>query len=391
MLRDVSLTLRPGRIIEVTGPNGAGKSTLLRLLAGVLRPARGDVEGRPAQVGYAPERFPAGQPFTPRGYLAHMARVHGAPVASVAAWADRLRFAGSLDVPLTRLSKGNAHKVGLAQALLGDPGLLVLDEPFAGLDAETRAELPALLSGLRSRGATLVVSDHQGCLRDLPDVEGLEVTGHTVHPVAVPILPVRAERAGIEREDRVTPLKLIVGGYGDSAALLFPVWAWAARGLLDTEPDGQRELSALAAGRIRAPAAALLAAYILNVSLGVLLFAVPLVNGLSAGVPAPALWTAVALHLVVAVPATLLGALTTHAVLSSTAVSILVLLSGCVALLLLSMGPLSPISIPMIEWLRAAHEGPGRFTSAFPGVAAHIALWSAVAGAGYAMARRGRP
>ncbi|HEV7934801.1 MAG TPA: ATP-binding cassette domain-containing protein [Actinomadura sp.] len=204
VLRDVSLTLRPGRIIEVTGPNGAGKSTLLRLLAGVLRPARGDVEGRPAQVGYAPERFPAGQPFTPRGYLAHMARVHGAPVASVAAWADRLRFAGSLDVPLTRLSKGNAHKVGLAQALLGDPGLLVLDEPFAGLDAETRAELPALLSGLRSRGATLVVSDHQGCLRDLPDVEGLEVTGHTVHPVAVPILPVRAERAGIEREDRET-------------------------------------------------------------------------------------------------------------------------------------------------------------------------------------------
>jgi ABC-type multidrug transport system ATPase subunit len=147
VLRDVSQSLPPGRIIEVTGHNGAGKSTLLRLLAGVLRPVRGDVEARPARVGYAPERFPAEQPFTARGYLSHMARTRGTPVTSIATWADRLRFAGSLDEPLTRLSKGNAHKVGLAQAVLGDPGLLVLDEPFAGLDAETRAELPAMLTG----------------------------------------------------------------------------------------------------------------------------------------------------------------------------------------------------------------------------------------------------
>jgi ABC-type multidrug transport system ATPase subunit len=184
VLRDVTLTLTPDRITEVTGTNGAGKSTLLRLLAGILRPRLGELAGRPARVGYAPERFPADQPFTARGYLTHMARMCGAPEARVGVWAERLRFGELLDLPLRELSKGSAHKVGLAQALLGDPQLLVLDEPFAGLDAETRAELPGLLAGLRSEGTMIVVSDHQRDLRALPDVDRLEVAGGTVTSAA---------------------------------------------------------------------------------------------------------------------------------------------------------------------------------------------------------------
>ncbi|GAA2092085.1 hypothetical protein [Actinomadura alba] len=191
--------------------------------------------------------------------------------------------------------------------------------------------------------------------------------------------------------DRATTLKLAVGGYGDVAAFLFPIWAWTARSVLDTEPDGQRELGALAVGRRTAMASGLLAAYLVNLGLGALTLTVPVLQGISAGAGWGALPPAVVLHLAVAVPATLVGAWAGRAVLPSTAVSILVLLGGCVVLLILSMGPLAWLSVPMIGWLRAAHDGPDALTAALPGLVAHIAAWSAVAGAGYAWVRRFRP
>lgn len=180
VLRDVTLTVPRGRVIEVNGPNGAGKSTLLRLLAGVVPPVRGRVTGRPPSVGYAPERFPAGQPFTARSYLGHMARVRGVPADRAAEWADRLGFAGLFGTRLPDLSKGSAHKAGLIQALIASPDLLVLDEPFAGLDAASRTALPALLGELAAGGTSIVVSDHQGDLRELPGIVRWQVTGHTV-------------------------------------------------------------------------------------------------------------------------------------------------------------------------------------------------------------------
>jgi ABC-type multidrug transport system ATPase subunit len=180
VLHDVTLTVPRGRVIEVNGPNGAGKSTLLRLLAGVVPPVRGRVTGRPPSVGYAPERFPAGQPFTARSYLGHMARVRGVPADRAAEWADRLGFAGLLGTRLPDLSKGSAHKAGLIQALIASPDLLVLDEPFAGLDAASRTALPALLGELAAGGTSVVVSDHQGDLRELPGIVRWQVTGHTV-------------------------------------------------------------------------------------------------------------------------------------------------------------------------------------------------------------------
>jgi ABC-type multidrug transport system ATPase subunit len=186
VLRDVTLTVPRGRVIEVNGANGAGKSTLLRLLAGVVPPVRGRVSHRPERVGYAPERFPTTQPFTARAYLGHMARIRGVPATQTEEWAERLGFAGLLDTRLTDLSKGTAHKTGLVQALIAAPDLLVLDEPFAGLDTETRAALPALLSELAAEGTSVVVSDHQGDLRELPDIVRWQVSGHTVTTGAIP-------------------------------------------------------------------------------------------------------------------------------------------------------------------------------------------------------------
>jgi ABC-type uncharacterized transport system ATPase subunit len=169
VLRDVTLSLPPGRVTEVTGPNGAGKSTFLRLAAGLRTPRRGKITGRPAKVGYAPERFPSDQPFTVHAYLTHMAAIQKAPRTAIATWAERLAFDHLLSTRLPELSKGSAQKVGLAQALLSAPDLLILDEPFAGLDAATRGFLPGVITELAAQGTTVVVSDHQRCLEAVPD------------------------------------------------------------------------------------------------------------------------------------------------------------------------------------------------------------------------------
>ncbi|WP_344501846.1 ATP-binding cassette domain-containing protein [Dactylosporangium maewongense] len=167
-LQHVDLELGPGETAVVLGPNGSGKSTLLQLAAGVLRPGRGTVSGRPPVVGWVPERFPADQPFTARAYLTHMAAIRGADSAGIDEWAERLNFVGFLDVRLSRLSKGSAQKVGLVQALLDPPGLLVLDEPWEGLDAATREQVPAIVADVVARGGSVLISDHLGEVARLP-------------------------------------------------------------------------------------------------------------------------------------------------------------------------------------------------------------------------------
>lgn len=166
VIQGVDAQLAPGDVIELTGANGAGKSTLLRLLAGLTRPTSGTITGRPAVVGLAPDRFPTEQPFTVSAYLNHMSRIRGG--ARWEPWAERLNLTDLLDVRLLALSKGSGHKVGLAQALMADPGLLLLDEPFAGLDADTRRALPPIVEELSRRGVIVIASDHQGGLRGLP-------------------------------------------------------------------------------------------------------------------------------------------------------------------------------------------------------------------------------
>ncbi|MFI5913493.1 ATP-binding cassette domain-containing protein [Dactylosporangium sp. NPDC051541] len=181
-LRAVDLALEPGETAIVAGPNGAGKSTLLQLAAGVLRPGRGVIAERPEVVGWVPERFPADQPFTARAYLTHMGRVRGLDAgADIERWAQRLDFGHFLDVRLGRLSKGSAQKVGLVQALLQPPGLLVLDEPWEGLDAQTREQVPAIVAEVVGRGGSVLVSDHLGEVARLPGARRWHVRDGEVH------------------------------------------------------------------------------------------------------------------------------------------------------------------------------------------------------------------
>ncbi|GAA2574558.1 hypothetical protein SMC26_36325 [Actinomadura fulvescens] len=186
--------------------------------------------------------------------------------------------------------------------------------------------------------------------------------------------------------------ELAAGAFGDVAAFMFPVWAWAARALLDTQPDEQRALSATAARHPLTPACAgLLAAYAVNLALGAAILAVPTVQGLSAGLDGTALAAGLGLNLLVAAAGTFLGAWTSRAVIPDAGVSLLALLGGATAALLLSIGPLSWLSVPMVAWIRAAHDGPGEFVAAFPGLALHLGLWTAVVGVVYVVVRRGRP
>ena len=158
VLAGVDLACDPGVPVVLAGENGSGKSTLLRIAAGAARPASGSVR-RPAVVGYLPDRFPARLRMPAEVYLRHLAAIRGVPAAPELL--DRLGFSGPRREPMARLSKGNAQKVGLAQALGGDPGLVVLDEPWAGLDAEAAETLLALLVTVSER-ASLLVTDHTG-------------------------------------------------------------------------------------------------------------------------------------------------------------------------------------------------------------------------------------
>jgi ABC-type multidrug transport system ATPase subunit len=172
ILREVTAQLRSGEVAIVLGHNGAGKSTLLSAVAGVLPTARGTVKERPPMVGWVPERFPAEQPFTARGYLTHVARLRGlnshAASDAIAAWAGRLHLTPFLDTSLANLSKGSAQKVGLTQALLVPPRLLVLDEPWEGLDAQTRELIPSIIAEVTEAGGAVLISDHRGEMVNLP-------------------------------------------------------------------------------------------------------------------------------------------------------------------------------------------------------------------------------
>lgn len=164
VLSDVDLTVGPGDVVALIGGNGSGKSTLAGIVADLIKPSEGTVTGKPT-TGYLPDRFPGGQRFGALDYLTHMGRISGLPTPTARhrarTWLDRLGLAGGYDLPLAELSKGNAQKVGLAQALLIEPRLLVLDEPFSGLDADAHSVLGEILDELRESGVGIAVTEHR--------------------------------------------------------------------------------------------------------------------------------------------------------------------------------------------------------------------------------------
>ncbi|GAA2869994.1 ABC transporter ATP-binding protein [Actinoplanes cyaneus] len=202
-LHDARATVSPGETVVVLGPNGAGKSTLLQLAAGVLLPSRGAIRDRPPIVGWVPERFPADQPFTLRGYLHAMAALRGVTPATADHWIERLGLAAHTGTGLGALSKGTAQKVGLAQALLVPPGLLVLDEPWEGLDAQARTLIPEIVAEVTGAGGAVLVSDHRGEITGLPGAIHWSVAAATLHvagTVAAQVTPAPPRSSTADKE-----------------------------------------------------------------------------------------------------------------------------------------------------------------------------------------------
>ena len=160
VLGQVDVALSAGDVIHVKGGNGSGKSTLLRIIAGVSAPTRGSVAGRPASVGFVPERFPPAVRFTPYDYLRHLAAIRRTSATAAIDLLDRLGGGGYVDTPMMELSKGSCQKVALAQALAAPPGLLVLDEAWTGLDTAAQAVLTTVVEQQAAGGAIVVLTDH---------------------------------------------------------------------------------------------------------------------------------------------------------------------------------------------------------------------------------------
>ncbi len=181
ILRDVSLAVPRGQIVGFLGPNGAGKTTTIKTVLGLLRPERGAVTifGRPARerearraLGYMPERAYFPEQLTARELVALHGRLAGVSERElghrVAAVLERVGLGAAMDQRLHGYSKGMLQRAGLAQALVGEPELVILDEPMSGLDPLGRRDVRELMVELRARGKTVFFSTHI-----LPDVEAI--------------------------------------------------------------------------------------------------------------------------------------------------------------------------------------------------------------------------
>jgi ABC-2 type transport system ATP-binding protein len=247
VLDGVSLTVEAGEVVQVAGTNGCGKSTLLRIAAGLQPPTHGRVRTSGVRR-YVPEHTPVPPAITVRRYLAHQARLQGVTRAEVAAAVEatlaRHDLGPAADRLLGRLSKGWGQRCILAQALAepaggrpsAPPGLVLLDEPWSGVDAASREHLLAVVADLAGRGAAVLLTSHEPVA--LPGMRRLELRGGRLdhgkaadaappHPVrtvtlvaragAPPIAPALTSAAGVVSVRAVgLPADADADGYADA-------------------------------------------------------------------------------------------------------------------------------------------------------------------------------
>lgn len=177
---DLSFKVEKGEILGFLGPNGAGKTTTMRILTCFMAPTNGtariaghdiledSLEVR-RQIGYLPETAPLYPEMSVRGYLGHIAAIRGVPKARrnerIEAALDAGKLEDRADTLIRKLSKGYRQRVGIAQAVIHDPPVLILDEPSAGLDPRQRAETRRFIKSL-AKDHTIILSTHI-----LPDVQ----------------------------------------------------------------------------------------------------------------------------------------------------------------------------------------------------------------------------
>src|SRR5271169_611100 len=171
---DASFAVGRGEVLGFLGPNGAGKSTTMKMITGFLAPTSGtavvcgaEISEAPIaakrHIGYLPEGAPAYPDMTPAGFLDFIARIRGFAGAEakrrIGLAVERTELNSVLDQPIETLSKGFKRRVGLAQALLHDPDVLILDEPTDGLDPNQKHEMRTVITAMRPNKA-IIISTH---------------------------------------------------------------------------------------------------------------------------------------------------------------------------------------------------------------------------------------
>ena len=170
-VNDVTMTIGPG-VTGLLGPNGAGKSTLLHMISGFLAPSRGTltVGGAPAwhnpdiyrRLGLVPERDSVYAALTGTEFVRSTAKLHQLPDvgAATARAIDMVEMADAADRRISTYSKGMRQRIKVAAAMVHDPGILLLDEPFNGMDPRQRLQMMDLLDKLGAEGRTILFSSH---------------------------------------------------------------------------------------------------------------------------------------------------------------------------------------------------------------------------------------
>ncbi len=152
-----NLCVEPKDFILVTGSNGSGKTTLIYLLVGFIRPDRGQIKQKKIKIGYCPERVILPRYIKVYEYLSTLAKVKKAPLDQ--------QLLALFQIPLNQsihyLSKGNMQKVALLIAFMGNPDLIILDEPFTGLDIDSQIKFADYLKVKQGQGKSIMISTHQ--------------------------------------------------------------------------------------------------------------------------------------------------------------------------------------------------------------------------------------
>ena len=153
VLKDISLTINDGEVIGLLGPNGAGKSTLMKIMVGVWEATNGELKV-PSSIGFLPEQNPLYEDMYVREYLRFFVGLRSKELGSksqdeiVEQLIARVGLTAEANKRVGQLSKGYKQRVGLAQAMIGDPELLILDEPTTGLDPNQLEDIRALIRNL---------------------------------------------------------------------------------------------------------------------------------------------------------------------------------------------------------------------------------------------------
>jgi ABC-2 type transport system ATP-binding protein len=217
-LDGLSFTVEPGELCGFLGPNGAGKTTAMRCAVGVTAPDAGEVrwQGSPVDLavrrrtGYMPEERGLYPRMPVHEQLVYLARLHGMPSAAAARsadhWIDRLGLGDRRDDVVEQLSLGNQQRVQLAAALVHEPELLILDEPFSGLDPLATDVMSAVLRERADAGVAVVFSSHQlDLVEDLCRTVAVIARGRLVLEGSVAALRAaggRRLRVAVEGSDR---------------------------------------------------------------------------------------------------------------------------------------------------------------------------------------------